>query len=118
MTSINEEQYGSIPLSAVQRIVSHIYKCDSYLDTQTNVIMINRPRKGLTAFKPLTNPRHIVEVLARTLELESVDGLRRNFLGDYIIMIFDQSCEFKGKTIWTAVALCILHLMSYEEELR
>lgn len=102
----NPINYGDLPLSVVQRIATYIYQTRTYLDPVDNMIIIHREGKMTFPWKPLTNPRHIVDVIHRLLEETGV-SLSRCSEGDYCFDTIDGDF-YIGETIWEAAVLLVL----------
>ena len=120
--SKNIPQYGDLPLSVVQRIASTLYSTKTYIDTDTDVVMVEK-EKGLIAFKPLQNPGHIVQVLHRLLSHENICSMSLDdghYKFAYIKLITSEDIIhnpriFRGTTIWEAAVLTVLHILDEEQ---
>jgi len=115
----NIDQYGPIPLSVVQRIATYIYQSRTYLDEKDKVIIIHREGKKTFPWKPLTNPRHIVDIIHKLLE-DSKISLGRDTEGAYRFSIkkfnkFHYAVDYTGKTIWEAAARLVLDQLNQGE---
>jgi len=112
----NEIHYGSIPLSVVARISSSLYKTKSFIDAETNLVLIERSGKGMIPFKPQTNPRQMIELVAYVLDRPRF-SLTKNRKGQFVFTS-ETSIErehYVGNNIWEAAAFLILDLLAKGE---
>jgi len=124
----NPKQYGDLPLSVVQRVTEYIYQTKTYIDSTENLVVIDRRSKGIVLFKPISNPRHVVEVIHRILEDTNIDLSRlsngnynfrvqipeladptKNMLKESTGKLIYMSKQFSGNTIWEAAVQLILN---------
>lgn len=113
----NVEQYGQLPLDDVQKIAQRIYKTPTYVTPETSLVTLQLENRRV-AFKPLTNPGHIVKVLHETLQLAPCEMYHT---GDAYILKYrvhargGSSFEYcVGATLWEACYPFILRCINKE----